>query len=368
VDPQSRALAIRALGRCRKPAIADAVPGWLDDPEPDVRGSAALLIADYPVLYQRLPGLIGSSDAIVRQAAVRTIGRIRLSKMLPILEGALQGESPMVRAEAAQSLAAFSLAQSSPSLKRHLIHPEFGAFFTNLIAAGRPELYRRELGRVLRARLAAGSSEFSVQLREARRSWALLFDSVRPVPSDALVGLGPTLNALEQAPALRASDAQSLYLLYRKHQLQARAQAFRGAIVPAHPDWREGLDKIDRDCESRAMVCDNSRVVAMRVAAQTASDIDIDVDYYYSGVGNPQNVRMECITLTRGASNGNWGYKPGFVQPGRNTTRVNVGVNGAAPDYYDSDAIECTLYVGGSSPFGERLSTPFKKRWTRRPS
>ena len=73
---------------------------------------------------------------------------------------------------------------------------------------------------------------------------------------------------------------------------------------------------------------------------------------------------MEC-TLTDGASNGYWGFEPGYVWPGRNTTRVKLDVNNMSPDHYDSNEPEMQPLYDSGRHVRRELDVPFKKHWTR---
>ena len=84
-QPATRALAIRALGLVREPALRGAVDRWLADPVPVVRAAATVLLADFsgPTANQHLTALADDPEPKVRECAARAIGYARCVTSTP---------------------------------------------------------------------------------------------------------------------------------------------------------------------------------------------------------------------------------------------------------------------------------------------
>ncbi|MBN2496537.1 MAG: HEAT repeat domain-containing protein [Deltaproteobacteria bacterium] len=255
----NRALAIRALGLARKPALADRVLAWAGAPEPAVRASAAVLLADYPseAAALRIRKLAQDEDARVRLAAAWAVGFGRFAGLLPVLEKLIYDPEPRVQAAAALSLLSFSAKQSGPALRAHLAHPQFRPLFVNALAREDARPYLSDLAQIVRQRREplmwwGGRIPWCI-------SWDLLYKHVQSRSAEAWRAgeLDPILDALESPIAAdvghgfwSSSEPQALYALYLQKGRKDRARAFRQAcrksktfdmeyffdLVDAHPD------------------------------------------------------------------------------------------------------------------------------------
>src|SRR5262249_50925499 len=96
---ETRALAIRALGLVREPALRQAIDRWLLDTEAVVRASAAVLLADYPgqATDQQLIVLAVDNEPVVRACVARAIGFSQRNELADLLGGLLADKDAEVR-------------------------------------------------------------------------------------------------------------------------------------------------------------------------------------------------------------------------------------------------------------------------------
>jgi HEAT repeat protein len=103
---ETRAIAIRALGLVREPALRHAIDRWLGDPEPVVRAAATVLLADYPgpVMDQQLSILAGDNEPGVRVCVARAIGFSQRYELADLLGRLLADKDAEVRRASSMSL------------------------------------------------------------------------------------------------------------------------------------------------------------------------------------------------------------------------------------------------------------------------
>lgn len=227
---QVRALAIRALGRGVPSAPIPDTTRWLADPEPLVRQSAVVLLADAPgAASTRTIGAAAADPAVeVRVGAARAIGFGQLQRLLPVLGRLVKDPAAPVRKAAALSLLAFDPGDAGAVLKANL-DSDFRPLFVNALARRNPVPYVAALGEIIRKQLVP--ADFWGGRIPAADAWDILFRYVRTQPaSDFRAGkLDATLDSLEKQRWFSSSEPRSLYALYLVRGLPERARKLRAA-------------------------------------------------------------------------------------------------------------------------------------------
>jgi hypothetical protein len=106
-----------------------------------------------------------------------------------------------------------------------------------------------------------------------------------------------------------------------------------------------------------------NNIERVTVASEGRDDVTFDVAYSYGG-SEGDNVFISAIMANNGKISSYYAHRPGGVQRGRHSTRVNLSVNQSAPNVFSTNQIRVAMYVGGKNPFMER-SFFFPKTWSR---
>jgi hypothetical protein len=238
-----RALAIRALGRGGAPEVRALAETWILDSEPQVRGAAAVLLADYPreANTNRLKALCRDEHAVARRGAAQGIGFGQFSHLLEELGTLLQDKDGEVSTSAALSLLSFPLTESHGILKAHRDHPQFHPLFINALAQDNAAAYLDELCEIVKK--DKQPENWWGGFVPWGDSWKILMAYAQSQPLGALKSpkLTKVLDALEHpasgdpnAPKYySSSEPRDLYAFYRKNGLYERATAFRAACKKA---------------------------------------------------------------------------------------------------------------------------------------
>lgn len=234
---ESRTLAIRALGRGQADEVRLLAEKWIRDPEPQIRGTAALLLADYPkqANTKLLKELTKDPVPAARKGAAQAIGCGQFAHLIPDLAPLVDDADPQVAKAAALSLLSFSLEDSREALTAHLNHKNYHPVFVNALAHNDAEPYLEPLCQVIRQNRTPENwwGGFVVW----GDSWNVLYQYAYSQPAEKLSSakLKPVLDALE-FPATKnpkgpnfysSSEPRDLYALYVQRGLTDRAKAFR---------------------------------------------------------------------------------------------------------------------------------------------
>jgi len=254
--PLTRAKAIAAIGPGRPldPRHDAWAPlfGWLSDPSPDVRRSAALMTADYGESYYlkgEFPRLAADPSPEVRRALALAIGfgqRLHAFHLLPAL---LADPDAKVRQAAAASLCSFPIknATASAFFRDNLNQPEFGPLFLIALAGDNPADHLDELARAVMAHRSVSNWDGDRNTTEACRK--ILYDYLRTVPFDQLHAdnFNGLFDALDTVTPNCEGETINLYRFYLNRGLRERAQKLRQnmeSIAPA--EMKAALDWADK--------------------------------------------------------------------------------------------------------------------------
>jgi hypothetical protein len=234
---ETRALAIRALGLVREPALRKAIDRWLGDTEPAVRASATVLLADYPgsVSDQQLSVLAGDNEPVVRACVARAIGFSQRNELAYLLGRLLADKDAEVRRVASMSL--LSLAPRNAAVARvmraNLENVEFQPLFLNALARENAEPYLPDLAKVVEQKT------YPVNWMGGQNppltAWEILFKylQAQPVNTLRLGKLDRYLDALEQVGVDSSSNPSVIYAFYILSDMTDRAKKFRERATKA---------------------------------------------------------------------------------------------------------------------------------------
>ncbi len=228
-ETELRALAIRALGLARNPEIKERLVHWLDDPQPQVRQAAAMLLADFPDLAKpkTIRRLAKDREPLVRAGVAKAIGFGQFRDHLHLLGVLINDPDPNVAQMAALSLLSFPLDGAQMTLQANLEHPEYGCLIVNALARDNPEMYLEPLCEIVRKNLLpkhwwGGSTPWGV-------SWNILFKYVQSRPAEELKKgkHKEVLETLESPRYFSSSEPRDLYALYIQRGMTEQAKSFR---------------------------------------------------------------------------------------------------------------------------------------------
>lgn len=109
-------------------------------------------------------------------------------------------------------------------------------------------------------------------------------------------------------------------------------------------------------------VASENAIRAVRVIAETARELTLEVDYSYAG-DHGTSVFIGAYASEGGVAVPGTGYRPGPVVPGNQNTRVVLVAAADAPATFPSDAILLQMYVGEGDPFVSQ-TVAFRKTWS----
>ncbi len=252
IAPETRALAIRALGLLREPALREFIVHWLADSEPSLRVAATLLLADFPGsdADRRLTGLAGDPAPEVRIAVAHSIGfaqRLTLSGSLGKL---LLDPEPKVRRAAAMCLLSFSPKENpiAKIFRSNLDNAEFKPLFLNALAVDDPKPYLAALTRAVVERPEPRNG-WGGQV-PAYTSWLILYRHLRAQPvADVRSGkLDRYLDALEHGYTTGSAEPMFIYAFYLQCGLTERARRYRETATKAVSyDMWELFDNVEKN-------------------------------------------------------------------------------------------------------------------------
>jgi hypothetical protein len=236
-DPATRAVAVKALGLVREPALEGEADSWLDEPAPEVRAAAAILLADFPgpvtvaVLRKRAEDI----SPVVRAALARSAGFSQQAELADVLSRLLADRDEKVREAAAMSLLSFS--PKNPAIadvfRANLENEEFKPLFLIALARGNPAAYLDGLAEAVEKKLEPRN--FWGGQIPAFSAWEILFKYLQAQPADSIRSgkLDRYLDALEKVGNYSSSEPRDIYALYIQRGMTERAKRFRQAATKA---------------------------------------------------------------------------------------------------------------------------------------
>jgi HEAT repeat protein len=120
-----RIKAIRMLGQSGDPAASDVLMSTLYELCPAIKWNAATALGNFrddPRVVDALIHALGDDTLYVREAAIRSLGRIGNVKAVPYLIAALSSESFAIRVDAVNALGRIGDARAVPYLRRIAKH------------------------------------------------------------------------------------------------------------------------------------------------------------------------------------------------------------------------------------------------------
>jgi hypothetical protein len=236
---ETRALAIRALGLVREPALRQAIDRWLGDTESAVRAAATVLLADYPGrdTDQQLNVLAGDKEPAVRACVALGIGFSQRNELADLLGRLLADKDAEVRRVASVSLLSFSPKNGAVErvMQANLENVEFQPLFLNALARENAEPYLADLAKVVEQKTHP-VNWMGGQI-PALTAWEILFKYLQAQPVNTLRSgkLDRYLDALEQVGAYSSSEPRDIYAFYILSDMTDRAKKFRERATKAAP-------------------------------------------------------------------------------------------------------------------------------------
>jgi len=234
---ETRALAIRALGLVREPALRQSIDRWLGDTEPAVRSSATVLLPDYPgpATDRQLTVLAGDNEPVVRASVALAIGFSQRNELADLLGRLLADKDAEVRRVASMSLLSFSPRNEAVErvLRANLENVEFQPLFLNALARENAEPYLADLAKVVEQK--TNPVNWMGGQNPALTAWEILFKYLQAQPAKTLRSgkLDRYLDALEQVGDYSSSEPRDIYAFYILSDMTDRAKKFRERATKA---------------------------------------------------------------------------------------------------------------------------------------
>jgi HEAT repeat protein len=158
--PETRALAIRALGLVKTREIRKIMDPWLEAPDSVVRAAAVLLFTDFAKPHEYTTGLYAGYAADkapeVRKCAAYSIGFMQDADMVPVLSKLIKDEDKTVRRAAMQSLHSFrpEIPAVTAALKADLGNPESQPLSLLALARENPGAHLEALAQVVEEKIS----------------------------------------------------------------------------------------------------------------------------------------------------------------------------------------------------------------------
>ena len=255
VPDATRALAIRALGLVREPALKSEIDRWVADAVPAVRASATLLLADYPGADagRQLTALAGDPAPAVRKSAAYASGFAQRAELVDVLARLLSDNEPDVRCAAAMSLLSFSPKDEAIAkvFRANLDNLEFAPLFLNALAAENPKPYLDAISRVVVER--PDPRNWPGGQVPAYTAWIILYKYLETQPVEDLRSgkHDRYLDVMEKVHISSSSTPCYIYAFYLRHGMTVRAKRYREAAKKeATYDLDHFFDAVDQNPEN----------------------------------------------------------------------------------------------------------------------
>jgi hypothetical protein len=234
--PETRALAIRALGLVKTSDLRQRVDGWLKAPDVPVRAAAVLLFTDFatphPYTSKQLAGLAKDSASEVRKSAAYTIGFIQNPKIVSVLRTLLDDEDELVRQAARESLHSFraEIPVVTEALRADRENPRTYPLSLLALARDDPGPHLEALARVIKEKPTP--TDWTGGEIPAFTAWKLVFRYLRskPVPEVKAGKWDAYLDALEHVGNYSSSEPRDIYAFYLQRGMRERAAAYRAKV------------------------------------------------------------------------------------------------------------------------------------------
>ena len=233
----TRALAIRALGLVRDPLMKEAIERWLADPDPAIRASATLLIADFPgpETCKRLATLAGDAAIEVRVCVARAAGFGQQPEAVGTLARLLGDPESGVRTAVAMSLLSFTpkVKAAAAAFRANLDNGEFKPLFLIALARENPASYLGALAAAVE-QPSEPKNWWGGQI-PAFTAWEILFKYLQAQPPESLRSgkLDRYLDGMEKVGNYSSSEPRDIYAFYLQRGMMERAQRYREAAKKA---------------------------------------------------------------------------------------------------------------------------------------
>lgn len=251
-DDGTRALAIRALGLVRQPALKKPVEQWLADPSPAIRSSATILLADFPDMatQDRLSTLAVDLDPAVRESVALCIGFGQQTSDVNILSKLLKDDNASVRKWAMASLLSFSSKEASVAeiFKANLNNQEFTPLFLLALARENPAPYLDGLVKEMQQNAVPENWAGGETPWFAARQ--ILFKYLQAQPFEQVTSgkLDRYLDAIDKAALNTNGVPIYIYAFYVQRGMVERAKTFRQAAQKAFPYLQDAsFNQVDQN-------------------------------------------------------------------------------------------------------------------------
>lgn len=234
-SPETRALAIRALGLVKAEALRPMLVRWLQAPEAGVRAAAVLLFTDFaspdPYTTGQFAGFAADPAPEVRRGVAHAIGFMQDPAIVPVLGKLTKDVDAHVRRAALESLHAFRPASPAvvAALTADLGNPESQPLSLLVLAREDPGAHLEALAEVVEAK--THPTNWSGGEIPAFTAWKLLFKHLRSQPpADVRSGKwNRYLDALEKVGNYSSSEPRDIYAFYLQREMPERAAKYRAA-------------------------------------------------------------------------------------------------------------------------------------------
>ena len=238
---ETRAMAIRALGLVREPLLMKPIERWMTDPAPNVRASAALLLADFsgPEPCRHLKALAGDAAPEVRACVARAAGFGQKVEMAEVLAKLLVDEQFKVRQAAAMSLLSFSPKNEAIGeiFRVNIENEEFKPLFLIGLARENPADCLDALARAVVEKTKP--KDFWGGQTPPLTAWEILFRYLQAQPVDEVRSgkFDGYLDAIDKVDMgnCSSSEPRDVYVFYVQRGMTERAKKFRQEAARAAP-------------------------------------------------------------------------------------------------------------------------------------
>ncbi len=237
--PETRALAIRAMGLAKSSELRQIMDPWLKEPEIPVRASAILLLTDvaarHPYVTRQFAEFATDAAPEVRKCTAYAIGYMQNPDIVPVLSKLIKDKDSAVRRAALESLYSFrpELPTVAAALKQDLSNPESQPLSLLAFARQDPGAHLEELAQVIEKKTAP--TNWSGGEIPAFTAWKMLFKHLQAQPpADIRAGKWDRfLDALEKVGQYSSSAPRDIYAFYLQREMPKRAAKYRALAKKA---------------------------------------------------------------------------------------------------------------------------------------
>jgi HEAT repeat protein len=237
--PETRALAIRAMGLAKNGRLQEWLREWLEDPEIPIRAAAVLLFSDFAAPCDFTTGQFTRFAADpapeARKCTAYAIGFMQNPDLVPILPRLIKDKDSAVRRAALESLRSFrpEFPAVAAALKQDLANPESQPLSLLALAQGNPGAHLEELAKVIECKTEPTNS--SGGEIPAFTAWKLLFKHLRAQPATEIRSgkWDRYLDALEKVGQYSSSEPRDVYAFYLQRGMPERAAKYRAKAKKA---------------------------------------------------------------------------------------------------------------------------------------